>query len=237
MGQDIATLIGFVTILVWIDIMVNYAPAKNPSRRAKFSWKIFPLLMYTFLGASGLCQDYVEVTWITWILGAFYIYGWIFIFRLTFNLNTVDDNAPKTNEANPAMRGGVIDFLADPNGFADLRFGETLEDVQASHETKFIDGKNGKALYAILVPDAHGSLFFIGSVFVKGIFWNNKLGAILIPFDKELFTERLEGLRKILGEYDGSDPGVYTWKGPFSIIMLGKMGGKGMLSIFMREKN
>lgn len=230
MGEFIATLLGFITVLAWIDIMAEY-----PSRLAKFCLRIFPLLLLTFLGSGILFWDFTKTTWIQWLFLLLFIRFWIWVFEITFNTDVISNGLHKLITFKPTPKAGVIDSKQDPNGFADLRFGETLENIQSSHPTQFITDAPGKAIYLILVSEAQGSCFFRGAVAVRGIFWNNELGAILIPFDKKTFAERLNGLRKIMGEYDGSNPGVYKWQGPFSIIMLGKMNEEGILSIFRKS--
>lgn len=109
----------------------------------------------------------------------------------------------------------------DPSGFADMHWGETLKDIQDSHQTKLEGFQNGSASYSILIPDAHGSVYFTGPVTVKGLFMDNKLYSIVIPFSKGEATERLLGLSKMWGmpkELKANE--LYSWEGPFTLVYL-----------------
>lgn len=145
--------------------------------------------------------------------------------------NELKEEKPKTDERKENHLPGKMNLLQDPGGFADLRLGETLTDIQASHATKLIERNSGIERYLILVPDAHGSLFFVGSVAAQGFFSDNKLIAIVIPFDIENFAERLEGIKKILGDCEIVDSKAYGWSGPLSIVVMQEVSGKGIISI------
>ncbi len=128
----------------------------------------------------------------------------------------------------------AMDMIQDPNGFADLHWDETLQDVQASHQTKLARFVSGTASYHILIPDAHGSVYFAGPVVACGVFKDNKLYAIIIPFSKELMQPRLEGMIKMWGKPD-EQPGKdwYEWKGPFSIVSLSYWQGSKNASVMI----
>ncbi len=129
---------------------------------------------------------------------------------------------------------GAMDMIQDPNGFADLHWDETLQDVQASHQTKLARFISGTASYHILIPDAHGSVYFAGPVVACGVFMDNKLYAVIIPFSKELMQPRLEGMIKMWGKPD-EQPGKdwYEWKGPFSIVSLSYWQGAKNASVMI----
>lgn len=122
----------------------------------------------------------------------------------------------------------AMDELQDPNGFADLRWGESLSDIQATHKTELKGYYSGSAGYHIWVPDAHGSVYFVGPTCVRGVFIDNKLMSVIIAFSIEDFQARLRGMTKLFGtpEYEN---GFYSWTGPFSIIMLTKRNNNGMI--------
>lgn len=130
----------------------------------------------------------------------------------------------------------AMDVAQDPNGFADLQLGATVEDIQSSHQTKFLGYQSGTAAYHIYVPDAHGSVYFSGPVVVRGVFTNNRLSSVIIAFSQETIPQRVVGMKKLLGNYE-LNQGVYTWKGPFSTIFMLRMNGKGMIAISSNEYN
>lgn len=113
----------------------------------------------------------------------------------------------------------AMDMYQDPNGFADLHWGETLEAVQATHTTQLARYISGTASYAIHIPDAHGSVYFVGPVSLCGIFNEGKLYSIIIPFSKELMSDRLAGLTKMWGP-PRKYKNVYIWEGPYSYVFL-----------------
>lgn len=129
-----------------------------------------------------------------------------------------------------ALQVSAMNEIQDPNGFADLRFGASLEDIQASHQTKFLGYQSGTAAYHILVPDAHGSVYFSGSVVVRGVFTDNKLSSVIIAFSQETIPARVAGMQKLFGDYVKSH-GMYQWSGPFSTIIMTSMNGNGMIAI------
>lgn len=125
----------------------------------------------------------------------------------------------------------AMNGIQDPNGFADLFWGESLSDVQATHTTKFLEYQSGTASYRIWIPDAHGSLYFAGPVDVRGVFRANKLIYILIRFSKETIPQRVVGMTKLYGAPEEPSKGFYTWKGPFSLIIMCEMNNVGMLTL------
>lgn len=133
-----------------------------------------------------------------------------------------------------ASQASAMDSIQDPNGFADLRFGETIEDIKATHYTKLLGYQSGTAAYHIVVLDAHGSLYFSGSVIARGVFTDNRLSGVIIAFDQETIPKRVAGLQRLLGDYEKSQ-GMYKWDGPFSTVIMTRMNGKGMLLIASKE--
>ena len=69
----------------------------------------------------------------------------------------------------------------DPGGFADLYWGESLNEVTSSHQTKYLGNVQGSEQYAVSIKDANGCMYLRGPVFVFSVFFNQKLGAIRIP--------------------------------------------------------
>lgn len=133
-----------------------------------------------------------------------------------------------------ASQASAMDSIQDPNGFADLRFGATVEDIKATHYTKFLGYQSGTSAFHIVVRDAHGSLYFSGTVIARGVFTDNRLSGVIIAFDKETIPERVAGLHRLLGEYEKSQ-GMYKWDGPFSTVIMTSMNGKGMLLVASKE--
>lgn len=88
---------------------------------------------------------------------------------------------------NALSKAQAMTLEQDPNGFSDLRWGQTLETVQQSHIVTFMGYYGGSAHYEITIKDAHGSLYFSGPVEVRGIFRENKLIGIQIPLVQNSF--------------------------------------------------
>lgn len=131
----------------------------------------------------------------------------------------------------------AMNALQDPNGFADLYWGETLASVQEDHMTKLAGHQSGSTAYHILIPDAHGCVYFEGPVIVRGVFIDNKLCAIIIPFSKEMFPERLKGMSKLFGPPNKKSTDFYAWDGQFSIVLLTKANNRGIVMLTRKEHN
>lgn len=127
----------------------------------------------------------------------------------------------------------AMNIYQDPTGFADLHWGETLEAVQQTHKAKFARYMNGTASYHIYIPDAHGSVYFSGPVTLCGIFNENKLFGIVIPFSRELLSARIEGLTKMWGTPKRYKD-VYIWEGPFSLVLVNDGPKAATVSIVQR---
>ena len=136
----------------------------------------------------------------------------------------------------PICEVQAMNMIQDPNGFADLHWGETLESVQESHKTKLIGYQSGTASYHIFIPDAHGSVYFIGPVTVRAIFMDNKLLGIMIPFSKEMFSNRLSGMTKLFGTPENPRDNFYAWMGPFSFITLTQNDKVGIVTLIQKPK-
>ena len=121
---------------------------------------------------------------------------------------------------NALSKAQAMTLEQDPNGFSDLRWGQTLETVQQSHIVTFMGYYGGSAHYEITIKDAHGSLYFSGSVEVRGIFRENKLIGIQIPFAAEQFSARLSALTKLCGTPKNNGKGVYMWDGPSTAMLM-----------------
>lgn len=125
----------------------------------------------------------------------------------------------------------------DPNGFADLYWGEPLYKIQESYETKFQrDDHSGAVNYQILIPD--GSGYFPGPTVVNGTFVHDKLYGILILFRGEMFPEYLNRMTKLFGSpkergKGGSDD-YCIWDGPFTSILLSSDNNKGAIILISK---
>ena len=115
----------------------------------------------------------------------------------------------------------------DPNGFADLYWGETLYKIQESYETKFQrDDHSGAVNYQILIPD--GSGYFPGPTVVNGTFVHNKLyGMLILNRMTKLF-----GSPKERGKNGSAD--YCSWDGPFSSIFLCSDNDKGTIILLAK---
>lgn len=131
----------------------------------------------------------------------------------------------------------AMNLLQDPNGFADLRWGEPLTAIQESHRTKLAGYQSGTAAYHVLVPDAHNSVYFIGPVIVRAVFMDNRLVGIIIPFSKEDFDQRLHGMTKLFGNPEKTNSTFYTWKGPFTVIILTELNDNGIIMLTAKPQN
>lgn len=131
----------------------------------------------------------------------------------------------------------VLRDTRDVNGFADLYWLETLASVQEDHMTKFVGHQSGAAAYHILIPDAHGCVYFEGPVVVRGVFMDNKLCAIIIPFSKEMFPERLKGMSKLFGSPNKIATDFYVLEGQISIVLLTKANNQGIVVLSRKEHN
>lgn len=121
---------------------------------------------------------------------------------------------------NALSKAEAMTLEQDPNGFSDLRWGQTLETVQQSHMVTFMGYYSGSAHYEITIKDAHGSLYFAGPVEVRGIFRENRLIGMQIPFDAEQFSARLSALTKLCGTPENNGKGVYMWDGPSTAMIM-----------------
>lgn len=123
-----------------------------------------------------------------------------------------------------------FDIFHDPNGFCDIHWDETLSTIQSTHTTQLLGYYTGSVHYGIFIPEAKGCLYFSGPVAIRGIFMDDKLFGIQIPFSIEDYQNRYNALCRILGTPDDSnDNGFYCWKGPATFVMLTKSQNKGVL--------
>lgn len=147
------------------------------------------------------------------------------------NFSVIRQSPDSSRQSSSVLQDGVIDSLRELNGFADLRFGETLSVIQKSHQMKLVGYQTGTAAYHVFIPDAHGCVSFSGSVVVRAVFMDNKLVGVIIAFDKEMIPERLRIMRALYGDYSESSIGTYIWKGPFALIIMQELNGKGVISL------
>ena len=132
----------------------------------------------------------------------------------------------------------VMRDTRDVNGFADLYWLETLASVQKDHMTKLVGHQSGFPAYHILIPDAHGCVCFEGPVVVRGVFsMDNKLWAIIIPFSKEMFPERLKEMSELFGSPNKIATNFYVWEGQTSIVSLTKANNQGIVVLSRKEHN
>lgn len=99
----------------------------------------------------------------------------------------------------------------DPNGFADLYWGESLDEVKSSHQTKYLGNVQGSEQYAVSIKDPKGDMFLRGPVFIFAVFFDQKLGAIRIPIMGG-YSALLSPLEKLYGTPNFKN-GLFTWEG------------------------
>ena len=95
---------------------------------------------------------------------------------------------------NALSKAQAMTLEQDPNGFSDLRWGQTLETVQQSHIVTFMGYYGGSAHYEKKNKDAHGSFYFFCPVVVCGVFFEKKLIGIQITFCVEKVLARVSSL-------------------------------------------
>lgn len=159
----------------------------------------------------------------------------ISVFRREINVtqSSVDKQSAENINVAENTKQSLLsaNFLQEPAGFAGLRFGESLDNIQSAYKTKLVGFQSGTAAYHIWVPEANACLLFTGPIVVRGIFLDNKLIGVIIPFDKEDFQKRLNGFEKNLGGLKKFGPQMYGWSGSSTIIFIQELNGKGIISI------
>lgn len=106
----------------------------------------------------------------------------------------------------------------DPGGFADLYWGESLDEVTSSHQTKYLGNVHGSEQYAVSIEDANGCMYLRGPVLVFAVFFNQKLGAIRIPIfgGYSAIISPLEQLYGIPNPHNN----FFTWDGEKTDMIL-----------------
>ncbi|MBC3535728.1 hypothetical protein [Megasphaera hominis] len=99
----------------------------------------------------------------------------------------------------------------DPGGFADLYWGESLNEVTSSHQTKYLGNNHGSEQYAVSIKNANGCMYLRGPVLVFAVFFNQKLGAIRIPIFGG-YSAMISPLEQLYGTPEFKN-GLFTWEG------------------------
>lgn len=122
----------------------------------------------------------------------------------------------------PAQTGA---FQNEPNGFRDLYWGETLEEVQQNRETKYYSyvQETNSVLYAVKLneeePQVLSNVPIWGHAFLTA-FWNDKLWNITVFFDSDRAFERLKWAMSQLYGTPKEVDGACMWGGNETMIML-----------------
>ncbi len=116
-------------------------------------------------------------------------------------------------------------FPNEPNGFRDLYWGETLEEVQQNRETKYYSyvHETNSVLYAVKFdekePQVLSNVPVWGHAFLAA-FWNDKLWNVTVFFDNERAFERLKwAMSQLYGTPQEVDEAC-MWIGNETMIML-----------------
>lgn len=99
----------------------------------------------------------------------------------------------------------------DPGGFSDLYWGESLNEVMSSHQTKYLGNVQGSEQYAVGIKNANGCMYLRGPVLVFAVFFDHKLGAIRIPIFGE-YSAMISPLEQLYGTPEFNN-GLFTWEG------------------------
>ena len=129
-------------------------------------------------------------------------------------------------------------FPNEPNGFRDLYWGETLQEVQKSHKTKYLTyyAPENSVMYAIPLTDKNISGVYSNDNIIMISFWNNQLYSITINFPEITIEQSNETYQKLINSlsiafgqpssYNVYSPKYHqnltTWNGDNSIIWLGQ---------------
>ncbi len=124
-------------------------------------------------------------------------------------------------------------FKNEPNGFADLYWGESLDSVKATHYVKYQSSANNVDIYAVVVDDAKGDLYLKGRVLTFVSFKNNRIHNIKIPL-MGTYTKMIQPLSNIYGSPSINNM-VMKWEGSKTIMLLGPLSlekNDGLIILF-----
>lgn len=111
----------------------------------------------------------------------------------------------------------------EPNGYCDLYWGESLEEIQNEYEVRFVNYQNGYANYSVIVDNAHGEMGFNEKALAICSFKAKRLFMItlLSPKTKEAAAGDIS--RKY-GPPDSASNGIYIWISPKSYLYVKYFG-------------
>ncbi len=117
-------------------------------------------------------------------------------------------------------------YRNEPNGFRDLYWGESLEEIKQNREVKYLSytEKTNSVSYAVFLredePHVLSNVPIWGNGFVA-VFWNDKLTNIYIYFvEKDAFTDLKYSMRTLYGRPFMETPTMIIWSGDSTVITL-----------------
>lgn len=119
-------------------------------------------------------------------------------------------------------------FENEPNGFRDLYWGETLEEVQQNRETKYMgySKENNSVTYAVRLNDSESHVLSNEPIYRRAFlaqFWNNKLWGITVFFKKDDSFDSLKSAMTILFGNPEDNLTSCAWLGDETMILLDKV--------------
>ncbi len=120
----------------------------------------------------------------------------------------------------------------DPNGFAGMYWGESLNQLQPNMHTRFYKyGPNNDPIYFAQIANANGELYLKGRMAVMISFHNDRLMAITIPLLRcpgyetdQAYNELYAHLRELCGSPNKVSQIASAWSGPYTVMILEKTG-------------
>lgn len=107
----------------------------------------------------------------------------------------------------------------EPNGFGELYWGESLSEIQGSHQCQYYTTVNGFDTYVVKVKEAGGDMTMRGPVVVAASFKNNRLHHIAIPLNGN-YSEMIQPMTSLYGNPDKGNRLVMSWEGEKTDMIL-----------------
>lgn len=127
-------------------------------------------------------------------------------------------------------------FPNEPNGFRNLYWGETLQEVQKSYATTYLNyyAPENSVMYTIPLTDKNISGVYSNDNVITLAFWNNQLYSIVIDFPEITIEQSTETYKKLISSLSIAfgQPSIYNvysleyhqnctmWSGDNSSILL-----------------
>lgn len=124
-------------------------------------------------------------------------------------------------------------FPNEPNGFRDLYWGESLEEVKQGREVEYgyYDKQTNSVLYFVYLSSDESKTLSqvpIGGENFTATFWNDKLWRIILSFNGEdTFTSLKDAMIQLYGEPQINEWDNCIWIGENTIMNIAKDSVKG----------